>query len=656
MTRRRGGSEARAERGAVLVVVGLAMVVILIVAATVVDLGAARWNRRTQQASADLAATAAGYFLSGHGTDGSVRSPRLACEAALASLDTNVRDASLTMTAVQRATACTPMPVDVALCNASTDPIVVSVERPPHRLTVAYPVLDAEITDDRLTGLSERDGLSCDRLAVTVHRRTPTSFAAVIGVDEVQTEARAVVAANGSARRTLVAALLLLERTGCAVLSTSGGGSEGGGVVVESASATNPGIIQVDSAGTTCSSSGTEAQHVVYGTALPSASGGGPSIVAGESEGGMPGVLGLRSLAPSVNGRGAAVVGTGVVPAPIAADVISRQPADDKYNPVMRPGIATLHGTGRAAVTSPAPPSAAVISGSQCSGLTSASFPASATASTVYVDCDDFSPHNLVLPMARTLIARGKISIGTGRLLSLPNAGRVYVRGCVSGCSGGGNYAISVSGELRVNTVATGTSGPVACADRAPFSPSGNRTEFRNAAVIATFGGPMLVSGLGRLCQTMVYLASSTGPYVRATTTSGGGVAACSLVLPCPTPDGGAAHVHVGGSVDWSAPNAIRGVPGATDMTESPFEDLALWAETSSPSQLKGQGANRTEGVYFLPNSAVEFYGQGAQEVPLNAQFFARTLRIRGQGTLRLRPNPADAVLTPLPGALTLIR
>ena len=91
-------------------------------------------------------------------------------------------------------------------------------------------------------------------------------------------------------------------------------------------------------------------------------------------------------------------------------------------------------------------------------------------------------------------------------------------------------------------------------------------------------------------------------------------------------------------------------------MATKPFEDLALWNETSASSTLKGQGGNRTEGVYFLPNASTMFQGQGAQPITLNAQFLTRSLNISGQGNFILNPNVNDSVSTPIAGNYSLIR
>jgi hypothetical protein len=109
-------------------------------------------------------------------------------------------------------------------------------------------------------------------------------------------------------------------------------------------------------------------------------------------------------------------------------------------------------------------------------------------------------------------------------------------------------------------------------------------------------------------------------------------------------------------AADWTAPNQLATSPTKSDFATYPFEDIALWTESSVNAFVKGQGSNRTEGVFFTPNSAVTFNGQGTQSVPLNAQFICRTLTISGQGTLSLKPNPADSITSSIAGPTALIR
>lgn len=650
----------------------IGMVLLVGIVAVVVDLGQLRSSRRSNQTITDLAGLEAGYHLSGRGTNPVNPSPRAACAGAINAVQTNVSAFIPALSYTEQITACAGLPT-TTFGGCLPAPAPVTITRGDYTLTISYPVPDIEIRDPRFkNGVGAEDGSNiCERMQIRLQRTDPTFFASIFGVQEQTISARTVVRANSSALVDGVAALLLLERMGCGVLQTSGGGTTGSGVVVQASSATNPGVIQTDSAGQIgsglCTVNENSDGYVIYGTALPAAGGGGPSIKVEPAPNGIEGVVAIRAI--EVGGRGGAVVPTGLSPAPIGSGINSRQVADNRYNrPVSAGGhaqISTLHDEGRLLVTqTTAPVGYVTLTGSQCGGLDTTTDTTFDAATHIFVQCTDFAPNNAVFPAATHLVFTGKISIGNNKFLSLPVAQRVDVRGC-PGCSGGGNYAIDVAGEMRVNTVASGTTGDLACIAR-PGPGAEPPGTFLNWVRLATFAGPFKATGQVRLCQTSVYLGKNIPSYVRQSVEGTGvgspsypAIADCTPTRPCPSDAGGDGFIGItggAGTVDWSAPNQITTPPTLADFATYPFEDLALWAEASLPSEIKGQGSNRTEGVFFLPNSTVKFTGQATQTQPLNAQFIARRLDVAGQGSLFLRPSKDDAVPTRIPGAIALIR
>lgn len=514
------------ERGATMTIFSLCMVAIFGMVAIVVDLGHLRSARRATQSVADLGALEAGYHLSGRGLDPVNPSPRAACAGAINAVQTNVPDFAPPLSASEREAACAAFPAtSLGGCSPAPPPVVVA--RGDHTLTITYPVPASEISDPRyLNGIGAADGSNpCDRMHVRVDRTDPTAFAGIFGVGEQRIGATTVVRSNSSALVDGVAALLLLERMGCGVLQTSGGGSTGSGVVVQASSGTNPGVIQADSAGQVgsglCTTNENADGYVVYGTALPAASGGGPSIRVESAANGQEGIIAIRAL--EVGGRGGAQVPAGLFPAPVGSGINSRQVADNRYNRPVEAGghaqISTLHNEGRQLVTRTTAPSGyTTISGSLCNGLNTTSNTSFAAETHLFIQCSDFSPDVVVLPAATHVIFTGKISIGNAKLLSLPVARRVYVQGCPA-CTGGNNHAIEVKGggtpgELRVNTLPTGTGANLACSDRPGpgADPPGTYTAW---SVLATFGGPFLSAGQLRLCQTFVYLGKDAQAYER---------------------------------------------------------------------------------------------------------------------------------------------
>lgn len=659
----RTAARAHGDRGVVLILVASAMVGILGITALVIDLGAKRAARGNDQAVADLASLAAASFLAGDGGETVAPNAYLACRAAVTSATTNVPDFQPTQSPTS---ACAAFPADANTgCSSVTAPVDAVFSDATHRLTVRFPIPGDELSDGRFAGAGANDGTNrCERMRITYSSTSPTSFARILGVDEQTTEASSVVRASSSQLAQGVAALLLLERVGCGALQNSGQAA----VVVRAPSPEHPGVIQSDSAGQVgpCSSNSNADGYVIWGPQLPSGAGGGPSITAETSSGGIPGIIGIFSLSLPTPGRGGAVFPDGLNVAPVRASIGSRQAVDDKYNGTGGQ-IASLHSTaynrtGWSAAAALASGYSVVTGTQPCRGLT---IPALTLAATkVFFDCATYEPDVNIFPNATDVIARGSISIRNGKVLSLPRLRRLSVRG-------DGTTALDVQGKLLVNTGESVIAGPDAyanglrCTTRRGPGGGGAVTDW---AELATFNGEIWIRGQARLCQTFVYMGRNQSSYARQTVTATGvapesypALTRCAPTLPCPK-DGVDTSWPIritggGAATDWSAPNQLSQQPLATDLAANPFEDLALWSETSSGSvEMKGQAGSLAEGVFFLPNASALFQGQGSQPIQLNAQFLVRRLNLSGQGSMTLSPNVSDSVLTPVPGAVAIIR
>lgn len=645
-----------------MILMTVALAAILVMVAVVVDLGQLRADRRENQKASDVAALAAGYYMSGKasGSGAAIANPRAACHAALNSVKTNVSGFPSAATL-----NCDSLPVNATVCeNWSGGPMpmvtLTSSGSSPFVMTLKYPVPASELADSRFAGPGAADGTDqCARMLVDLRSSRDTFFAGIVGVGDQTIHARSVVKSNLEITSKNVAALLLLQRTGCQSLNAGGQGQ----VIVESPSNLNPGRVQADSDGKgTCTTNTNESGYVVYAAGT-----GNSRIEVQPTADGKPGIIGIFSLTPGVDGRGGAVhtsttATNGLSVAPVAGTISSRAPVDERYNPPTRTAVTDLHARAWSAVQPATPPSVAhtAVSGAACTAP-----PATIPGSVVYVDCPDFVVTGSVsFAEAARIYFTGKVTV-TGTL-AMPVAERIYIRGCRGASTNCGSnatnnaqaYALSVSGntsQLIVNTPAV-----AACPATTPPPAPGELTH--RITEIATLGGPIIVSGQSNvaMCQTFMYVGRGASSYAALQVTSG--PPNCTVELPCPAPLGsGVAWVDEGyikvsgggsGSVFWSAPNRSTEAP----TTTNPFEDLALWGEGPRLSSLKGTGVSRVSGVYFLPNSPIEFLGQGDQAVPLNAQFIATSLRVEGQGQLRLKPNPNDAVATPSPGGYSLIR
>ena len=94
------------------------------------------------------------------------------------------------------------------------------------------------------------------------------------------------------------------------------------------------------------------------------------------------------------------------------------------------------------------------------------------------------------------------------------------------------------------------------------------------------------------------------------------------------------------GTVYWTPP----------DNPTDTLRGLALWSENPTSHSLGGQSSLTLNGVFFTPNATMAFTGQGGQ-YQTAAQFISRRLDVKGQGTLRIEPDPALVILIPTYGS-----
>jgi Flp pilus assembly protein TadG len=703
-TRRRLGND----RGAVIIFFAFVIVALLIVTALVVDLGMARETKRRGQSDADFAALAAAWYLAGNGSLSVVSDPRGACNAAVNSIATNVDDWPAAATA-DMTSQCAAFPQDAAVCSSTTIYSAVSTNADPYVLTIKWPVPDSEISRSNwngsasapASGLGSEDGNPCERMSVSLQRDDPAIFAGVLGSRGQTLTASAVGRGTVDEKGTGVPALLLLQRTGCGALQVSGQGA----VHLLAGSNSIPGTAHTDTSALTsgtnaCTTNNNAGGWGIYGTQRPSSVGSGPSIMV-DGVAGRPGIIQSYARTPAINGRAgyyfdpacnwgtgspvpASCINSGLSVAPTGGRIVSRLPVDNKYGD----NIAALHNTARA-LTAGAAPAGYTVVGNNNNPTCNLSNQVIQEAN-VYVNCDSFTGDNVVF-RGTHIIFKGKFATSTTGYLAFPNADWIYARGCTTGCgsqNSGNNYAWQSQGMISVNTgesvpgvfnytaqlnagTAPATWGSVDCVTkRAGPGAGGTNT---HATVLASFSGPILVqNGTLNLCQTAVYVGSNTGAsqttgnatgamttYSRLQITSNVGGPNCSVGVPCPLrtpPDTTqplfALNPGSSGAISWTAPNLSTGGVSAS----SPFEDLALWTEGVGDCSFSGQAALVASGVFFHPNCGFNYAGQTDNSNPLNAQFIGYSLNLSGQGILKMRPNPDDAIPIPIAGSTFLIR
>lgn len=236
---RRGPGQAPDERGAFMVLYALLVVAMFTMAAIVVDLSALREDKRRSRSVADAAATAGAARLTS-----SIGGPIVACTEAWAYAASNF-DVS-----PPPASPCAG--VFSSTCSATTpltatgtiDGRTVSITVP---VTDTSPLLKASVSGGGVTqAASGIDGTPCSRIAVQISHTRDTFFGGVVGINQQTTQTHSVALGTTSAQGgENVPVLVVLEDTDCGAL-------DAGSATIEAIGMNgNPGIIRVDSTGTT---------------------------------------------------------------------------------------------------------------------------------------------------------------------------------------------------------------------------------------------------------------------------------------------------------------------------------------------------------------------------------------------------------------------
>lgn len=656
---------ARGDDGVTLILFALAMIGILFMVALVIDYGNVRNTRQDSKLLSDSAAAAGLQSLA---TDATAKPWRGVCTA-LEYLKANESD--LTLTVQYRdgngnalsGNPCTSLANQLCVANVRTTWAwihAVAGDRT-YDLRSGYRLPDANFPEDAAaysadSGSSTAGG--CDQLAVISSKTDDALFGGIGGVTDYDTAIRSVGRVKIGAEGAGVPAFLMLERRSCDTLSEQVGSGEAG-IIVDPANDTDPGIIHVDSSGSPAA--GCSGNNGPGGWAVYSSGSSGPKIVANPSSSGTPGIIAINALQvgmPPVAYGGSTLAG--LSPAPSPGRVVSRQPIDDKYNPPSAPTISNVHAAAATdanrAVAPPstypaARPTGAWATVTACNGGTS-------TATKVFVNCPGgYTASNpSTFANATDIIFTGPVDIANNRELYMPAARRIVVGGNSNGglsVTGGGRLGVNHStGFAANNDSVTG-----ACSGReGPAFPGTTEMTIFGGSSSGNTPGALSVVGRAALCQTFVYLAGpkDAASYSRAAITNGTYDPSCLPAKPCASTTGSAAtnaFLYVGGLVQWSAPNqlTVQPLPGAVGV-----EDLALWTESATLSEVKTGGDLRSAGVFFMPNARLEMRSP-ASATPRDAQFIARTLQLK-QGTLRMKPTPGNAVQVPVLEGIGLVR
>jgi hypothetical protein len=650
---RRG--RARDERGAVAIMMALTLAVVLVAAGMVLDFGLARYDRSMNKSTADSAALAGAAALDQ--LDGSFHPWKGVC-AALAYIQSNDQGLG-TITGSYKNGSGSGIS---GSCSGSTIPNdTVCVASTPTtwawfhgtgmdgRYTIdiksGYTTPDSNWPEDTAFTTDNSKMGGCDQLAVIISETETPGLGSLATSDDLQTNVRSVARLTPSTTGEVPIALLLLERHDCLALDAQSNNTYFDVLGFGTAA----GLIHSDSlgdktgTGSNCNSSNkvintTFAKHIV---ARHSETGGFPGLITTAAGNSSLGGIAANATSGAANvcaeqSNGSCAAGTG-------ANFIGRYPIDNRYLSGVRNwmsiGTSTTTGSGMSTTTANAAGYTVWNAGS-CNNLQTSDMPANvANKALVYVNCPSgASFKNFTFANATNVVFNGSVTISSGNTLSIPKAQRVYVKGDASSHTG-----INAQGNLSLQTGAAAT-----CSAASPTA--------RDKLVIANGSFTGGAQSSFHMCFTTLLMADGW---------NGSSCPVPSVPTPVTTEPAdntcwGSVGLGGGGTMDWTAPNLTTTKADSTAWAD--LEDLTLWTETSGTgtvpsSKIGGGGTMTLSGVLFLPNAnPFIISGGGFQSNGADAQFIARRLTANGQGTLYMRPNPANAINIPAAATYALVR
>lgn len=622
----------QSEEGAVAVTTAIVLVVLILVAAFLVDLGATRADARTDQLLADAA------LMAGASDPGDIRSQ---CRTAVEYFAANVNFGTVSPSPHP----CDTLPVTCDATTPSTQAGPISVGA--YQIFITHPVEVGDVAM-QLQGqqTSSRDGERCDRMKLTVVKTREFTLAGAGGA-----AGGGASAADAVARRRIevgtkeFATLIVLDREGCSPLVVQGGSA----VLVEDLSPERPGLIAVDSDGTDCNATGSS-QYVILpgGSDTRICAGVTPAWVTGFFLNRVPsppacvdpsdGEPRIFTLADDV---GKAVLPQDVQagrvrPEPDSDEPVTRLPADVEWNCL--PVYATA--------TSSAPwlPTEGLSSG-----------------------CDDGTD-----PDIQDMATRLGFSSNTTFLTSTDNGNWSTIQSgnnCTINGTGPGQPPLAVGDggrSLFFNCNSVVINGRVRFVPKDYVVIKGDLTlsgtlfidpGWDNVLVLQD--GKFQTSG-----NTGRVVLDRTGVYIHNPDHGGNGRAIdLGAGTSCIAPPGADPDVCSSFPIEWRAPEG----PSDSDPETTPptvglcadlagglptpecFEDMALWSNGDGTHRVAGLMDVR--GVFFAPNAgrdnntAFELRG-GAKQPMRRAQFFTYRLDVAGGSAVLMKPDPSSILPT----------
>ena len=579
------------ERGATLILVALTITMLVGIAALAVDLGVLRSDIRSDRLVADAASTAGVAQINPFGSTNAVA----ACQTAWDYVLLNLEDEGSSVVAPNCSGTfggeCSPATLRQASGTAG-----------PYTITITQPVPDGNTLMGAQAINAEIDGSACQRLGVTVQRLRSHAFAKVIGIQSNTTTVSSVARVATSPGEGEIVPLLLLEPLGCEAIYTSGQGK----VTVSYNDTTDtPGIIVVDSNASTCGAS-----H--------------PFSI--DSRGNQKGWI--RAIPVPGEEIPSAILSYALSAIPPANPAASYDPGDltDPVNP--------------ADITDPTEPS---VSHFRLFPKPTPSFERITRAPIDWrYNCKSGYPD---YPLVATNPAAGGVRIldcpfGTGAHIDAHRS--AYAMGMPIGfqswmgaghpCSTTG-AAIVVTGNWYIDCPATGPDNVGLVVNGGSISIAGNVVS--NGGIDLRSDAVMTINP-GNASDHFVFIRS--GIMLKRAQAS------LTLNRTFVYLENGRVDLRAGdGGLVWTSPDAGN------------FEDLALWSESHMVHEIGGQAGNTLTGTFFTPMAEPFSLTGQAGQFQFEAQFITRRLEVKGQGEVKMTPDPDKT--TPIPArAVALIR
>jgi hypothetical protein len=592
--------KVKADNGAALVLIAVSMMLLIGIAAVAVDLGALRNDIRADRLAADAAVTAGVAEVNPFsGSDAEE-----ACQVAWDYLLLNLDDEGVSVSppnCTLLAGTCTPGVAREATASEG-----------PYSFVITSPVPDGDLSlmgDQAIN--TQIDGVECQRLGVSIQRSRDHWFARVLGFGSGSTNVSAVARHAAGPGGGEIVPLLVLEPISCDALYTSGQGR-----VTVSWFEDTPGFIVVDSDGsktgnpnrcgnntwTIDNKSASQGWIRAIPTPAPASV---PSVILSYALSGALGANPIRSYDPSdvVNPVDPADITDPfeqllpqtwfrLYPQPsFVSQRITRSAIDHRYNCKAAypdyPLDLDNPSLGGIPISPCLKAPATHIDDLVLAYGAPVGVPPMGSFQRWTTNLDGTPRYPCTVD--DTTWGPANIAVAGDWWVDCPGSGLV-VGNTKAVIFSAGN--VVVDGNIQLKTMATLQVNPFPVNDHVIFIRDGDLIKFAQSSIF--------------LNQTMVFLQD------------------------------GRINIGAGsGGLTWTAPLAGN------------FEDLALWAEARLQYELGGQATNTLTGTFFTPFAdPFGLTGQSGQ-FQTDAQFITRRLEIKGQGEVKMHPDPDRS--TPIP-------